>query len=211
MLEPPEQYPQPARPSRKGKERDNSGPQPTDLDEKIMALRRRNAACVSPYISLANQLSRFRSLTYVYFIFQLAQLDLETSPNETEVSSLRCWPFSSGRRRNLCPSLHPSFLPTAKKRGTKNSPRRYPQPMSGAKFHNLHIFHPNGMPNNRIPSFLAHSRHPKTAKKRQITKSSLGSYGSRPHQDFILVTIIANHPNSLIQTMIPYRQDGQVA
>ncbi len=47
------------RPSRKGKERepisrDNMAmrePQPTDLDEKLMALRRRTAACVVDLIS----------------------------------------------------------------------------------------------------------------------------------------------------------------
>ena len=37
-------HPQPSRLSRKGKERDTTGPQPTDIDEKIMAHRRRNAA-----------------------------------------------------------------------------------------------------------------------------------------------------------------------
>jgi hypothetical protein len=150
--------------------RDSTGSQPTDLNEKIMAIRRKNAACVSPYVSLAGK--PFASALSLCFtdihIFQLAQLDLKTSPNETEVSSLRRWPLSSGRRRRL------SFPPTVKKRGTKNSPRRCPQPMFGAKSHNLHIFHPNGMPNNRIPSSLAHSRHPKIAKKRQTMKSSLG-------------------------------------
>ena len=44
QVELPDQHPPPSRLSRKGKERDNCGPQPTDLDEKIMALRRKNAA-----------------------------------------------------------------------------------------------------------------------------------------------------------------------
>lgn len=47
QVELPEQHLPPSRLSRKGKERDISGPQPTDLDEKIMAHRRRTAACVS--------------------------------------------------------------------------------------------------------------------------------------------------------------------
>ena len=178
--------------------RDSTGSQPTDLNEKIMAIRRRNAACVSPYVSLAGK--PFASALSLCFtdihIFQLAQLDLKTSPNETEVSS--------GHRRRL------SFPPTMTKQGTKNSPRRCPQPMFGAKSHNLHIFHPNGMPNNRIPSSLAHSRHPKIAKKRQTMKSSLGfrnlriSSSPRLHPTH-------NNPSSLIQTMTPYRQGAQVA
>ncbi len=47
------EHPQLLRFSRKGKERHRSEPQPTDLDEKIIAPRRiqRNAACVALLIS----------------------------------------------------------------------------------------------------------------------------------------------------------------
>jgi len=61
---------------------------------------------------------------------------------------------------------------------------------------------------NLTSSFLAHSLHPKTEKKKLNMKSSLGSYGSLLRHDPIIPPVIVNHPNYLIHIMILYRRGG---
>jgi hypothetical protein len=104
-----------------------------------------------------------------------------------------------------------TLLRTATERRTESCCRRCPQQTLGTQSPNHYLIHPASMHNNLTLSFLAHSHHPKTERKKRTMKSSPGGYGSHRHQDPTIITVTENRPNCLTQIMILYRRGGPEA